>query len=94
MLLAKTLGSSTFRLALIAIGIFGLIPNFSRALGKLGVHSDGVWRLTPTTPSSPTCDRRAVVLRSTHSITAVSPNENSVSVTTSDRPRRLAIRKR
>ena len=25
-----------------SIGIFGLIPNFSRALGKIGVHTDGV----------------------------------------------------
>ncbi len=46
-----------------SIGIFGLIPNFTRALGKLGVHSDGVgttrWAgaFDPTRPLDPEVGR-------------------------------------
>ena len=42
-----------------SIGIFGMIPNFSRALGKYGVHSDGVGTtpmagaFDPTRPMAP-----------------------------------------
>lgn len=46
-----------------SIGIFGLVPNFSRALDKLGVHTDGVGttRLAgsfdPTLPLNPEAGR-------------------------------------
>lgn len=42
-----------------SIGIFGLIPNFTRSLGKIGVHSDGVattnlaGAFDPTRPLNP-----------------------------------------